>query len=209
MRRKIGMSLNSIPDACQDVTDPRHTGQVDSPDAMIRIPTPLRWLFQDFRSAPLWLLVRLTVGGLWFVHGFPKLSDSKWVGADAGSGVLDFVNRALERSTGPHPEVLPITALFLGGFMQPLAHDLAPFFAYGEVLLGLLLMLGVFTGVTSFAIACLSFLFILAGEGGLNPINFLVSGLLVVAWRIAGWWGLDRWILPRWLSTCWNIWNLD
>ena len=26
--------------------------------------------------------------------------------------------------------------------------------------------------------------------------------LLVIAWKVAGWWGLDRWLLPR-LGTPW------
>ena len=31
----------------------------------------------------------------------------------------------------------------------------------------------------------------------------LVSGLLVLAWRNAGWYGLDRWVLPA-LGTPWH-----
>jgi hypothetical protein len=31
----------------------------------------------------------------------------------------------------------------------------------------------------------------------------LVSGLLILAWRNAGWWGLDRWVLPA-LGTPWH-----
>jgi thiosulfate dehydrogenase [quinone] large subunit len=31
----------------------------------------------------------------------------------------------------------------------------------------------------------------------------LISGLLILAWRNAGWYGLDRWVLPA-LGTPWH-----
>jgi hypothetical protein len=38
--------------------------------------------------------------------------------------------------------------------------------------------------------------FLFAGTAGANPLMALVAILLVLAWRVAGWWGLDRRILP-------------
>jgi len=35
-----------------------------------------------------------------------------------------------------------------------------------------------------------------------NPVLFGLGVLLVIAWKVAGWWGLDRWLLPR-LGTPW------
>jgi thiosulfate dehydrogenase (quinone) large subunit len=32
---------------------------------------------------------------------------------------------------------------------------------------------------------------------GNNPRIFILATWLVLAWRVAGYWGLDRWVLPR------------
>ena len=36
-----------------------------------------------------------------------------------------------------------------------------------------------------------------------TPILFIIATWLVLAWKVAGWWGLDRWILPL-LGTPWR-----
>jgi thiosulfate dehydrogenase [quinone] large subunit len=38
--------------------------------------------------------------------------------------------------------------------------------------------------------------FLFAGTAGANPLMFILAILLMLAWRVAGWWGLDRWALP-------------
>jgi hypothetical protein len=43
----------------------------------------------------------------------------------------------------------------------------------------------------------------LAGVAGVNPVFFLFEVLLILAWRNAGYIGLDRWVLPA-LGTPWS-----
>jgi thiosulfate dehydrogenase [quinone] large subunit len=43
----------------------------------------------------------------------------------------------------------------------------------------------------------------LAGSASTNPVLFLLAVLLMLAWKTAGYWGLDRWAL-RWLGTPWQ-----
>jgi thiosulfate dehydrogenase [quinone] large subunit len=38
--------------------------------------------------------------------------------------------------------------------------------------------------------------YLLAGTVSINPILFVIAILLMLAWKTAGWWGLDRWLLP-------------
>ena len=38
--------------------------------------------------------------------------------------------------------------------------------------------------------------FLLAGTVSTNPIPFILATWVVLAWRVAGYWGLDRWALP-------------
>ena len=64
-------------------------------------------------------------------------------------------------------------------------------------------LLGLFTGIMAFLGAVLNFSFVFAGSAGVNPAMILVSGLLILAWRNAGWYGLDRFVLPK-LGTPWH-----
>jgi thiosulfate dehydrogenase [quinone] large subunit len=45
--------------------------------------------------------------------------------------------------------------------------------------------------------------YLLAGTLSTNPVLFFIAVLLVLAWRTAGWWGIDRWLLPL-MGTPWN-----
>jgi thiosulfate dehydrogenase [quinone] large subunit len=45
--------------------------------------------------------------------------------------------------------------------------------------------------------------FMMAGTASTNPLLFLLSILLILAWKTAGWIGLDRWLLPA-LGTPWR-----
>jgi uncharacterized membrane protein YphA (DoxX/SURF4 family) len=49
----------------------------------------------------------------------------------------------------------------------------------------------------------LNFSFVFSGSAGVNPAFIIVGLLLVLAWRNAGWYGLDRFVLPR-LGTLWH-----
>jgi thiosulfate dehydrogenase [quinone] large subunit len=75
--------------------------------------------------------------------------------------------------------------------------------AWGEVLVGVGLIIGLFTGIAAFFGSFMNMNFLLAGSVGTNPILFLLAVFLVLAWRTAGWWGLDRWVLPM-LGTPWK-----
>ena len=45
--------------------------------------------------------------------------------------------------------------------------------------------------------------YMLAGSISTNPILLLLSIFLILAWKTAGWWGLDRWVLID-LGTPWS-----
>jgi thiosulfate dehydrogenase [quinone] large subunit len=75
--------------------------------------------------------------------------------------------------------------------------------AIGEFAIGIALIVGAFTGIAAFLGALLNFSFMFAGSGGANPGMVLVSLFLVLAWRNAGWYGLDRYLLPK-LGVPWQ-----
>lgn len=45
--------------------------------------------------------------------------------------------------------------------------------------------------------------FMLAGSTGTNPVPHTTAGLLMLAWRVAGHYGVDRWLLPA-VGTPWG-----
>src|SRR5690606_5234327 len=79
----------------------------------------------------------------------------------------------------------------------------APLIAYSEVALGVALVLGLLTGFAAAGGAFLNFNFMLAGTASTNPVLFLLSILLLLAWQIAGYLGVDRWLLPT-LGVPWG-----
>ena len=68
--------------------------------------------------------------------------------------------------------------------------------ALGELALGVALLVRILAGVCGFAVVFLNGDFVLAGALGSNPVLIILGALLALAWRNAGWIGLDRWLLP-------------
>jgi thiosulfate dehydrogenase [quinone] large subunit len=75
--------------------------------------------------------------------------------------------------------------------------------AWGEFLVGVALILGIFTGIAAFFGSFMNMSYLLAGTVSVNPVLLLGATFIVLAWKTAGWWGLDRWVLPL-LGTPWR-----
>lgn len=166
-------------------------------------PPVAKALFGDVRWAWVWLIVRLYVGWEWLQAGWDKLQNPAWIGSKAGTAITGFVNGALSKTGGAHPDVEGWYAWFLqhGVLVHP------DFWSYliswGELLVGVALILGIFTGLAAFFGSFMNVNYLLAGSVSTNPILFAMATWLVLAWKTAGWWGLDRWILPA-LGTPWR-----
>ena len=162
-----------------------------------------RLMFGDTRLGWLWLAVRLYVGWGWLKAGWEKLSGGGWVGAKAGTGLTGFLQGAISKAGGAHPVVATWYASFLKGFVLPHAHIFSYMVAGGETLVGVAMILGVVTGVAAFFGCFMNMNYLLAGSISVNPIWFVLGLFLILAWRIAGWYGADRWILTG-LGTPWS-----
>lgn len=175
-------------------------------------PLPLaRFLFTDTRMSWLWLLIRLYVGYQWLTSGWEKLTgrsitfeafgkvadDGPWLmtGHD-GKSIHGFVNNALAHASGAHPSVQTWYAAFLQHVVLPNATVFAYLVSLGEFFVGIGLILGAFTGVAALFGVFLNMNYMLAGSLSSNPILVILGILLVLAWRISGYYGLDRWLLP-------------
>ncbi len=162
-----------------------------------------RSLFGDVRWAWIWLILRLYVGWQWLTAGWEKLHSPTWVGVKAGTALTGFVNGALAKSNGAHPDVQGWYAGFLRLAVLPHAADWSYFVSWGETLVGIALILGLFTGIAAFLGSFMNVNYLLAGAVSTNPILFAIATWLVLAWKTAGWLGLDRWLLPA-LGTPWS-----
>lgn len=76
-----------------------------------------------------------------------------------------------------------------------------------ELLIGVALIVGLFTGLAAFGGALLNFNFLLAGTASTNPVLFILAIALILAWKVAGHYGLDRFVLPA-LGTLWQVGSL-
>ena len=165
-------------------------------------PPVAEYLFSNTHLALVWLLARLWLGWAWLESGLGKVGDPSWVGG--GQAVKGFWERALAPSAAGKPV---IAVDWYRGFIQALYDAqawtwLAPIIAWMEVLSGVALLLGLLTGLAAFGGSFLNWSFLMAGTASINGLMFAVSVLVMLAWKTAGWYGLDRWVLP-WVGRIW------
>jgi thiosulfate dehydrogenase [quinone] large subunit len=153
-------------------------------------------LFGDVRWAWLWFIIRIYVGWQWLQEGWIKLNDPTWTGNQAGAAITEFANGALAKTGGEHPDVQGWYAWFLQNAVLPNSVFWSYLVSWGETLVGIALILGVLTGIAAFFGTFMNINYLLAGSVSTNPILFTLATWLILAWKIAGWWGLDRWVLP-------------
>jgi thiosulfate dehydrogenase (quinone) large subunit len=161
-------------------------------------------LFSGTRWAWLWLIFRLYVGYNWIEASLGKLSSPDWM--QTGVALKGFWTNALTQGAGTaHPA---IAFGWYRAFIQALSDSgsyvwFAKVIAVGEFVVGAALILGLFTGIAAFFGGFLNWNFMMAGSASINPVLFILSIFLVLAWKVAGWWGLDRWLLHS-LGTPWR-----
>lgn len=160
-----------------------------------------RLLFSSTRLAVIWLIVRVYVGWAWLTAGWGKVRSPAWTGEDAGAAVTGYINGALGRVEDGN--VTGWYATFLENVALPNATVFGYMVAWGELLVGLALILGVLTGIAAFFGSFMNVSFLLAGTISTNPVLFILATWLVLSWKVAGWYGLDRWLLP-YFGTPWK-----
>jgi thiosulfate dehydrogenase (quinone) large subunit len=73
----------------------------------------------------------------------------------------------------------------------------AKLLAVSELLFGIALIAGFFVGATAFFAGFMNWNFIMAVSASVNGVFFGLSVLLVLAWKIVGYYGVDYLLLPR------------
>jgi len=178
--------------------------KVPSTTVVFADPPFAQSLFNSPKWAWLWVIARLYVGYSWLTSGIGKLSNPAWT--QTGEALKGFWERAVAIPDAP---ARPLIAFdWYRGFLQSMidagAYTWFSKVVYiGEILIGVALILGLFTGIAAFFGGFMNWNFMMAGSASTNPVLFTLSILLVLAWKTAGWWGLDRFVLPA-LGTPWQ-----
>lgn len=160
-------------------------------------PSLLNRLFTDVRAAWLWLPLRLWLGYQWIDAASHKIGNPAWT--ETGLALKGFWTNAVSMPESGRP---PIAFDWYRSFIQALLDAeaytwFAKLIAYGELLIGIALVLGALVGVTAFFAAFMNWNFMMAGSASTNPVLFVIAIGLLLAWRVAGLVGVDYAIFNR------------
>lgn len=170
---------------------------------IFRDPPLAEAIFGTTQWSWLWLAIRLWLGYQWINAGAQKITNAAWM--DSGAAVRGFWERAVEVPEQGRPLIAYdwyrnfIEFLLNGGHYTWFAKVVV----FGELAVGIGLVLGALVGVAAAFGALMNFNFMMAGVASTNPVLFGLAVLLILGWKTAGWWGLDRWLLPA-LGTPWQ-----
>lgn len=166
-------------------------------------PRFVETLLSDPRSGWLWLVLRVWLGWQWIDASQHKIFDPKWV--QTGEALKGYWMNAVSIPETGRP---PISFEWYRAFIQSLLDAqawtwFAPLVAYGELLIGIALILGAFTGIAAFFGGFMNWNFMMAGSASSNPMLFAIAVGLILAWKVSGYVGLDYFLL-RWIGTPWK-----
>lgn len=148
----------------------------------------VKWLRENQIAAGLLTVIRLYLGYSWLTAGYGKVVN----GFDASG----FLQGAVAKATGDHPAVQGWWASFLEGVAVPNAGLFSFLVAWGELLVGLGLILGCLTTAAAFFGIIMNFAFLFSGTVSTNAQMVLLTIFILVAGYNAGKFGLDRYVIP-------------
>ena len=160
-----------------------------------------KFIFSDTRFAIVWLVLRVYLGIQWLQAAEHKITDPGWT--QTGAALKGFWLGAV--ATTPKPVIaFDWYRQFLQFMLDSQSYVwFSKLVVAGEVLVGICLIIGAFTGIAAFAGGFMNWNFMMAGSASTNPLLFAAAVLLILAWKIAGYYGVDRVLLPL-LGTPWK-----
>ncbi|MEN2767158.1 DoxX family protein [Ornithinibacillus xuwenensis] len=140
-------------------------------------------------AAGILAIIRIYIGYAWVTAGIGKLTGG---GFDASG----FIQGAIASAGGEHPAVQGWWAAFLEAVALPNANLFSFMVMWGEILVGIALILGIFTNFAALMGVTMNFAFLFSGTVSTNAQMVLLTVFLIVAGFNAGRYGLDRWVMP-------------
>lgn len=188
---------------------------------IVEDPPVARLLFNDTRFSLVWLIVRLYLVLEWLPAGLHKLFVYKETAGDItglagvqwgvinqgwmgdGAALKGYWLNAIKMDPRP-----AITFDWYRSFLQFLVDTqsyvwFSKLIVFGEIAIGLGLLVGAFVGIAAFFGGLMNFSFLMAGTASTNPVLLILAVAVMLAWKTAGYYGLDRYLLPM-LGTPWK-----
>lgn len=157
----------------------------------------MKKFFQNKFVSIIWALARIWLGWHWLEAGWHKLT------GDTAFSAVGFLNGTLAK-VAPAEGSASVTQWYgwlaenifipAGGFISILI-------VAGEILVGIALIVGIFTRFALYMGALMNLNFMLAGtvgNGGVNPVMFTLSIILLALGAATYLYGVDRWFLAVW-----------
>jgi len=153
----------------------------------------MKWLRGNKYAAVILTLIRLYVGYEWMKAGWHKITGA--AAFDASGFIKGAIAKPILES-GTQDSVYPNFVAFLQHFALPNIKLFNAIVPWGELLVGVGLILGVLTTTAVFFGMMMNFTYMLAGTVSSNPWLILLSIFIVVAGANAGKFGVDYYVLP-------------
>jgi thiosulfate dehydrogenase [quinone] large subunit len=161
------------------------------------------WNWTAARRQPLralgiaaFLLLRTLYGLFWVAAGMNKIRKD-WIGTDILKRIYE------DRLTEMHPDSFQV--MFLQSFAIPLYKPIAWFITFGELYIGLALLLG---ATTRWAAGLAFFILVGFSAGGYydaSLIPFFLLSILMMSKPSGHWLGLDGPLSRRWPGSRWFL----
>ena len=162
----------------------------------------------------LWLAVRLWLGYEWLNAGIEKLfgeGNAVWVGPKSGTAVAGFLKGAIAKSAlapdfdpikNAHPAVNMWYAALARDVFLPNAALFSYLVAFGEVAIGVALIIGVVTRFSAVMSVLLSLALLMAGATSTLPQMLAIGVALAATGGVAiGYYGIDYFARPITLNV--------
>ena len=135
-------------------------------------------------------VLRVYLGYTWVMAGWGKITGGQF---DASG----FLQGALAKATGENPVVQGWWAVFLENVAIPNVEAFNFLVPWGELLVGLGLLIGCFTKTAVFFGIAMNFSYMFSGTTSTNPQLVLLSMFILVSAMNAGRYGVDGMIMTR------------
>jgi thiosulfate dehydrogenase [quinone] large subunit len=148
----------------------------------------MQFIQRNKTFAAILAIIRIYIGYQWAAAGLGKV-----MGGFDASG---FIQGAIAQAGGENPAVQGWWAAFLEAVALPNAGLFSFMVAWGEVLVGIALIAGIFTNFAALMGITMNFAFLLSGTVSTNAQMVILTLFLIAAGYNAGRYGLDRWVIP-------------
>ncbi len=170
---------------------------------VVQNPSIISKLLNHPLAGLIWLPIRVWLGWQWLEAALHKFESPAWM--QTGAALKGFWAGAVAI---PATGSAPIHYAWYRAFLQMMLNTnayvwFAKLVPVGEFLVGISLILGVFTGFAAFMGGFMNWNFMMAGSASVNPMFFALSVLLVLAWKVSGYFGADFFLVP-WLGKFWS-----